>query len=259
VADPLDSSRYSVEHAKRRIAEFDGEATVFFNSQPYQGVIERNANGTQERYKFKLVKPMPAALQGIAFDALNSLRSALDQAAFACAVAAGRNGKNAKFPFSAHAADMKGKVTGYSNGKGRSKDIPKEVFDFMAACRPYRGGNDLLWALNELANSHKHEIVTPVAIAADQMLVDHAEFSGRAEIGFPRWDRVKQEIVIATVNTAHVKKLDVKVRTFIAIAKVDVVAGKPAVGILNELTRMVDGILGGVEAESRRIGLFSGD
>ena len=137
MADPLHDSRYSVEHAKRRIRELEGEITVFNKTNPCARVLERDPNTTEYVHKIKLVKPLPVALSGIAFDVVTNLRSALDQAGFAIAVAAGKKGKDAHFPFGDTLAEVQ------SRAGRRSKDIPKEIFDVMVSAKPHKGGNDL--------------------------------------------------------------------------------------------------------------------
>src|ERR1700720_3862881 len=137
MADPLHDSRYSVEHAKRRIRELEGEITVFNKTNPCARVLERDPNTTEYVHKINLVKPLPVALSGIAFDVVTNLRSALDQAGFAIAVAAGKKGKDAHFPFGDALAEVQ------SRAGRRSKDIPKKIFDVMVSAKPHKGGNDL--------------------------------------------------------------------------------------------------------------------
>lgn len=98
--DPFHSSKYSVQHAKRHVATFEAEVGAFFNSRPYASVIETNADRTEDFHKIKLIRPMPVALSGIAFDVVNNLRPALDQACHAVAVDRTPKGlRQCHFPF----------------------------------------------------------------------------------------------------------------------------------------------------------------
>ena len=156
-------------------------------------VVEVNDDRTQDTHKVKLVKPMPAALPGIVFDALNSLRAALDQAGYDVAVAAGTTGHNAHFPFRRNLSDVQYRK------KARSKDFPEEIFDLMLTFQPYKGGNDLLWALNKLCNSYKHELILPIGMhSGNAVKIDRAVFHGGFRmLPFPLWDRAKNEMVFA--------------------------------------------------------------
>src|SRR5260370_14306351 len=137
MSDPFASSRYSIEHAKRRITELEGEVVAFWNSNPYSNAVEQNADGTEDFHKIKLVKPMPISLPGIAFDAINSLRSALDQSGYSVGIAAKTKGKNSHFPFGDSIAEVQSRIG------SSSKDIPKDIFDLMVSFKPYKAGNDL--------------------------------------------------------------------------------------------------------------------
>lgn len=92
MTDPFHSSKYNIEHAKRRLTEFEWEVAAFRKSNPYAQVVEQNADGTEDFYKVKLIKSMPVGLPGIASDCLNALRSALDSAGYAIAIAVNMKG-----------------------------------------------------------------------------------------------------------------------------------------------------------------------
>lgn len=253
MADSFHSSKYSVDHAKRHIRNLETEASIFFGTRPYAVVVETNANGTEDAHKIKLVKPMPVSLPGIAFDALNSLRSSLDQAGYAIAIACSKSGKKAHFPFGDRADEVE------SRRKSSSKDLPKEIFDLMAAFKPYKGGNDLLWALNKLCNSHKHEIITPVAFYTGHMSINNLVLSGGpASFTFsrPEWDSDKNELIFARI--AHGSKLDMDAQfePCIVFADVDTVFRQPAVPIICQMGSIVESIIMALEAEATRLGII---
>jgi hypothetical protein len=240
-----------IDHAKRRIEEFKGEAKPFLDSVPYAGVMETNADDTEATFKFRLAKPMPKALSGIAFDAANSLRSALDQAGHACAVASGKSGRKAGFPFGDDQEEAESRIF------GPSKNIPKEIFDFMISLKPYKGGNDLLWALNKLANTNKHALIVPTAIAMGSgtasLKSSHfpIEFSGP-----PVWDRSKNEFVVLRVPRKSKLEYYLQLQTFIAFDEFEGIGGQQVIGVLNAMASVVESSIAGIEAEARHIGLF---
>src|SRR5690242_16245753 len=104
--DFFHSSKASLWHAKRRNMELDIELTKWLETGPCETVSEPYGDGTLEIQKLKLVKPVPNILGLVAFDALNSLRMALDQAGYAAAKATGNKGANAHFPFGGSLADI---------------------------------------------------------------------------------------------------------------------------------------------------------
>ena len=127
----------------------------------------------------------------------------------------------------------------------------------MIAMKPFKGGNDLLWALNKAANTNKHELVVPIAIAtsiSDEVL----KFTAVTNLGWPPvWDSTKNEMELATVPKGHAPDMKFKLATFIAFGQVHGIAHKPITDVLHKMVSVVDGILLAIEAEGRRIGLFA--
>jgi hypothetical protein len=251
MADPLHDSRYSVEHAKRRIRELEGEITVFNKTNPCARVLERDPNTAEYVHKIKLVKHLPVALSGIAFDAVTNLRSALDQAGFAVAVAAGKKGKDAHFPFGDTLAEVQSRA-------GRaSKDIPKEIFDAMVAAKPHKGGNDLLWALNKLCNTNKHEIIIPMGMDSGGFVMARGPMKGPLKISAPRWDSAKNEMEYLRTGPTTVADINYQFTCYVAIGKIEIMEGQAALTVLNAMAGEVERVLMAIEAEARRVGLFS--
>lgn len=251
MTDPLHNSRYSVTHAKRHIHNLETEIAAFFATNPYARVVDHDANRAQDVHKVKLVKPMPVSLPGIAFDALNNLRSALDQAGFAVAKTVGKDGHNAKFPFGDNLNETAGRI------KGPSKDIPPEIFAVMLALKPYAGGNVLLWALNKACNTHKHEIVTPTAHAVGSMALTGPLTGQIHEARWPPvWNGAKNEMELARVPQGSAFEINFEVRTFIAFGEVKGVSGQEVTTVLNAMVREVESALMAIEGEARRLGLF---
>jgi hypothetical protein len=265
--EPFHSSKYSIAHAKRRIRELEGEIAIFLKSDPYTRLVHTDTQRGKDIHKIKLIKPMPVAVPGTAFDALNNLRSALDQAGYACASAVDpAKGKHAHFPF----GDTVGEADSRKNG--RSKDIPCEIFDHMISFKPYRGGNDLLWALNKMCNSNKHEVITPLIVGNTGVSfgqgVSEVELpigvtgSGITSIwGSGRFGRfapvncIDDEIEVFTVTSGQGSKYDLTLTFFVGVTKVDVVSGQAIDTLLNDFAGVVEGVVLGIEAEARRIGL----
>jgi hypothetical protein len=251
----LSSPRYLIEHAKRRVAEFKAELLAYGNSNPYASVLEHNRDGTEDIYKIKLVKPIPFGLNGIAFDAANGLRSALDQGGYATAIASGKSESagrriRAAFPFCDNPTEVKGR----RNGEGR--DIPQEIFDLMFSFKPYLGGNELLWSLNKLANSNKHRILAPFAMINAAMKIPHLETGHIIEARWPpQWDSAKNEMMWLRQKRGSKLKGEVQFVGFVSFNKIEPISRQPADAIFDRLVTEVTTILDAIEAKAARIGL----
>jgi hypothetical protein len=244
--DPLRHAKYSVRHANRHIKAFDTEAIAYYATMPFIRTVELSASGTEDIHKLKLGKAMPEVMPGIAFDAVNNLRSALDQAAYAVGIAAGTKGKDAHFPF------------GDTLKTRRYRDIPQGMFDFMRSFKPYKTGNVHLWALNELCNSHKHEIVTPMAMYSASSHLSEAVFSseGSSFSWPPKWDASKGEMILASIPHGTELEMKASFTACVVIAEVDVVMGIPAIQFLRHVSAEVERIILGIEAEGKRVKVF---
>ncbi|MDP8983180.1 MAG: hypothetical protein M3O35_21605 [Acidobacteriota bacterium] len=119
----------------------------------------RNAHGYHVS-KCKLVRPLTPGMEEIVGDAINNLRAALDHAAYGIAVASGRvKPRHTYFPFAGTAAKFD------VSARGLCKDVPDEIFTLFRALKPYKGGDDILWALNQIAIGDKHKLLTAMGSA----------------------------------------------------------------------------------------------
>lgn len=251
MSDPLHNSRYSIDHAKRRINELEVEIATFYRSNPYSTVVEQDPDGRYDIYKARLTKNLPVGIPGTAFDALTNLRSALDQAGYAVARAANTKGRDAKFPFGDNETEVR------SRKRGQSKDIPEGIFDVMVGLQPYKGGNDLLWALNKACNSNKHEIVIPVGVVGGPGFPRMPVYFGNAEIfPYPRWDRTKNEIELSRFPRGATPEYKFPLRSNVAFGNIEIIDGKPLTPTLNAMASVVESGLMAIEGEARRLGLF---
>jgi hypothetical protein len=268
--EPFHSSKYSIAHAKRRIRELEADIELFIKSDPYTRSVEPDTKRGKDIHKIKLIKPMPAPIPGTAFDALNNLRSALDQAGYVTASARGKAGDHAHFPF----GDTLQEAERGHKDKGRSREIPWQIFNHMLSYKPYLrpDGNVLLWALNKLCNSNKHEVISPIVIAGTGLnfgeMVSEIETPfgisavGVTSVSWPSGGGkpivcVDNEIEVFSITSGESTKYDLTVSLFIGVTKIDIVAGKPLGALLNDFAGIVERIVLGIEAEARRLGIVN--
>lgn len=258
--DPFTHSKYSIKRAKLRTQELIASIQTFEAKNPFAFVTELDGSGEFNVYKFKLIKAMPEELSGLAFEIANYLRSALDQCMFAI------GGKGTYFPVASDAAHLPKGI------KGRCKNVHRDIIAFIETVKPYKGGNDLIWALNELANSNKHAVLCPIAVytsgfrleslmlTEDQAVIrpipkNAATGNDFMRIPAPVWNRTKNEMALIHHPVGTKVHAELSVPFQIAINGVEFIDGQPAVGVLNELTRQVERITMALEFEARRLGV----
>lgn len=104
----------------------------------------------------------------IIFDAVNNLRASLDQMTYAIAGRhkPGRNPEDfAPFPFAKDSNHWPNRIRGLKN------DIPPEILTIFESFKPFKRGNNTLWALNEMANIKKHAILIPAGFGGTMISV----------------------------------------------------------------------------------------
>src|SRR5579863_5427772 len=103
---------------------------------------------------------VPRQIAAITGDVLQKLRSALDHLAYQLFESgtgrAGNDGKHVYLPIfdsaSRCAAGLESKVRG----------MQRNAVDAIKALKPYRGGDDTLWRLQQLNNRDKHRLLVTV-------------------------------------------------------------------------------------------------
>jgi len=248
-ADPFESSKRKIARAKEHCADLKRNIQAFQRMRPYESVVEPHPDQPSHRvHKVKLTQALPTAIADITADMAQNLRNALDNAGYAVAVASGRvDLKFTAFPFAGSLAQMR-------NSLRRSKDIPPQIQSLFCGFQPYLGGDDLLWALNEISVADKHKMVVPIGTAIRRI---GAAVEGTGYVSIPNphiWDRTKNEMVLLTTGSQTDYKYDFNFRVFVAFNEIRVVDGEPVLRVLDTLSSKVEGILLAIEAEAYRLG-----
>ena len=231
-----------------RVATFY-ELTGILN--PYERVIEPHPDKPDHViHKIKMTKEIPAPIADITGDVVNNLRNALDNAGYAVAVASGKvDPKFTAFPFAGSVGQM-------ANSLGRSKDVPKEIQSLFCRFQPYLGGDDILWALNEICNGDKHKMVIPIGTGIIRAGVG-IEVMGKFSMpNVHIWDRAKNEMELVTLGADAKFNYHFQFSFFVAFNNIQIVDGEPILGVLDQLVGRVERILVCIEAESRRLGII---
>ena len=90
---------------------------------------------------------------------VSPLRSALDHAVNASKASLGSAKLNAAFPFGDTPAEFERDVI------RKCRSVAPEIITVVRGFRPYKGGNNDLWALNKLRNVKEHRLLVAPALA----------------------------------------------------------------------------------------------
>lgn len=253
MVDLFESPKRRVTRAREHFEDFKARGISFFQSKPYRAVIEPHLNGTRDVHKVVLAEPVPPTLTDLAVEMAEHLRAALDLTGYAAAVAGGTNApKRAYFPIANSAAELETNVI----GRHRCKDIPPDILAFFRWLKPYKGGNDVFWAINHLGNASKHKFLTAVGTAVDGINVRELFVDG-TDVEFPpalTWDSAKNEMVLGITPAGTKLHHDLDLAFFIAFGEVDIIAGQPVLPFFFEAISSVEAVVATTEDECRRLG-----
>jgi hypothetical protein len=254
MSDPFASSRLKLAWAKKHLADFERETKAWFDEQDYASIfIEPHPNKPDHVvHKLRFTKQIPDVWSEVVGTIVDSLRAALDHAIYGVAVAAGcNNPRNAYFPFSKDAASFE------ANLKGRCADVPKEIFALLRSFHPYKGGDEVLFALNEVCVANKHKILIPVGAGSFSAGVNTHGTGFVTMPCTPVWDSAKNEMELFTLGpqTAQFHG-DFQFGCYVAFGKVSCLEGKVAGSVLEKFVTVVEAILGEIEGKTRRLGFI---
>ncbi len=248
-SDPFESPKRRLKRGKEHTRRLEKRIATFLQKEPYKRVEDVDPEGVTT-HALKFTRDFPDSWADAAVEALEALRSSLDQVGYASAVLAGvSEPKNAYFPIADTVADMDGVI------KGRCRDLPSEVSTLFRNFDAYQGGNYPLWALNKLCNANKHRLLMPIGALAPQMRMSKGILRD-VDILTPRWNGEKHQIEFARVRPGGKFEYDAQITFFIGFDEFNSVKAGPAVGILAAIAGEVHKVISATEAKCRRIGLL---
>jgi hypothetical protein len=254
--DPFHSPKARLRRADQHIARLHQKIESFFKKPPYRSVVELDDDGVTQLHKFKFTDRLSPDCVHDATEALEAMRSVLDQTGYAAAVAGGKVfPKKAQFPIGDDLAGLENLVK-----RKVSADIPDEILALFMSFKPYKGGNDLVWAMNKLRNAG-HTSLIPVAVAGGAVGFSGMIAAGpNSSVSIPgnlTLDSEKNEIIFGRVGPGGTFNYDMQFSFLVKLGEIDVVANNQAVAVLRAMSAEVKRILLATEAECRRLGFIS--
>jgi hypothetical protein len=247
-----------IKRAKEHAAELQRQLRAFLDSSPYKVGAKHDLHARKLIYYVTSAEPTPDCLPLIAGDVIQNLMSALDHLAYQIVCSeTGDNPPNPNwiyFPIADEPEKYEAKKTGKMQGAVQG------TFAAIDALKPYKGGNDLLWALYRLNNIEKHRLLLTVGSQAaginlGQLMAGHLSgtfpaeavaafesmsiFLNPADKGFPL--RAGFELYIGAVDEKPNPKQ--QFRFNVALSEPGIMEGKPLLDTVNEFTALVEGIV----------------
>ena len=158
---PLLTAFAKTERVMSQINELNNRIRTFFQTNPYQVTANLNDDNTKQVWRFVLTRKLPHDLAIIAGEILHNLRSPLDQVACAVALFQGRSETGGCFAFAKTLDEFELELR-------KQKKLPPDAHELIRSAKPYRGGNDVLYALHHLNRNDKHRVgLVPINMPAE--------------------------------------------------------------------------------------------
>jgi hypothetical protein len=247
-----------IKRAKEHIASLERQLRTFLDSDPYKVGIRHDPQTHKPIYYVTSVEPTPDCLPLIAGDAIQNLTSALDHLAYQIVCSDTEdNPPNPNwiyFPIADSATKYEAKK------RGKMQGASQETFDAIDLIKPYKEGNDLLWALYRVNNIEKHRLLLTVGSQAaginlGQLMANQLGgifpseaitgfesmnvFLNPADKGFPL--KAGFELYIGAVDEKPNPKQ--QFRFNVVLSESGIIDGKPLLETVNQFTVLVESIV----------------
>jgi hypothetical protein len=251
MGDLFASAKSVLRRANHHITDLDSAIKADAPDKQPTYIMEQDKETGDYLHKLRFREAFSDDVSCIMFDAINNLRASLDQMTFAIAVKCrGReDGDFAYFPIVTNLIDLLNRLNGL-------KDIPLEIRAIFEWFKPYKGGNNALWALNYLANVKKHALLVPVWFGGTTVRIPAG--GTVPPFSITRMDTAsKNEIVIFRSAKPPQRHPNIEITYNVIIDHPEkIIQGQPPVSLLNAIRSEVERVLVTTEAECRRLGLL---
>ncbi|SRR5713101_3613824 len=234
---PLDlkGARLKIDWAKKHIANLDAQRVAFLETNPYYGVPKFNAETNCIEYILQSLPEIPDVFPLILGDAVHNLRSALDYLACELVRSANVTPDHVYFPISNGVEQYK------ASSGGKTQGIPKAAKDEIDKMRPYRGGNNGLWALHELDIIDKHRLLPTVSRTIGHWSVELSTTA--TSYTFALSPILEEGHIIGSIPGNHEPDKRMSVTADISFGEPDVIKGRPMIETLTQLANLVEAIV----------------
>lgn len=253
--EPFLSAKLRIGRAKELLDTLRAESAAFFNLNPFEFFVERDADGASDTYKCRLTRTTPVAFDFLAVEIIEHLRASLDYLAYTAAELGGRpNSKSCYFPVAPTLAKLESDVI----GRQKCKDLPPDILALFRKFEPYKGGKGAaIWVINELCNIGKHRFLTSVGLVGASVEVTLEQLPPGAKILPLMWDTEKDEVSYFSLPAGVKFDRDISAPFFAAFGPSSPLAGQPVVPHLDALILETLKVVMQTETEARRIGLIA--
>jgi hypothetical protein len=237
--DDLLDAYAAVEWAIAQLPTLERRIEEWRDDKPYTMRIDTDSRHGKKLYRLAGTKQPPPVINAEAGAIINSLRSSLDILANALAERNGQHGHDdVYFPVSASLAAFLETRSG--GGMEKIKRLSAADQAVIKGLSPYKGGNDLLFALHRLDVTRKHKRLLDVVIFPRGVMFAGVGFR---DITFTTtWKGFEDEAVIAWTDAAT-PDAHIEFPVYVAFKEAGAVEGHQVAATLGKFTSLAKSIV----------------
>jgi hypothetical protein len=218
-----------LEWADKHIAKFEREIQLFHERKSYVIWEQIQPEGSRV-LQFTDPPDVPPQLVMLASDAVHNIRAALDYLTCALAIDNGKSTSSVSFPVARDENEL-----GKPPAQRKIHKLSTKARAFIIGLKPYKGGNDHLWAIHEIDRVDKH-------------LNRLGFYEAPPMMYFTRIDIGEDDDSLDVTERAPKHELE-RIGLLPAFADIDVFQGESALTLLKQFSSRVADIL----SEARRL------
>ena len=226
----LDDAYAAIDWASAQLPLIEQEIEAWRRLPPYEIMAEDDPAIGKKLLRLRIRRYLPPTLNAAVGACINSFRTSLDLLASALAVRNGKSPSSSRhFPFAQTAANF---VDPAFVAK-RKKWLSASDMAIIEAAKPYRGGDDLLYALHQLDILRKHERLLRFEVFVSQFTMDVAS----AEQGFERvfpWPCFEEDALIGRTDI-NAASYDLQLEISVLFHETSFFPAQPIIPLLRQL------------------------
>lgn len=248
--DLFESPKLLISECDQEIINIQKMISDFFSGKCAAVVKIFDPVSEQEAYKVRLTARLPGSINVKVKNVISNLRDALDHSVYSSeATIRGGIPKNTSFTFAKNIDELQKKLN-----KSGTSYVPPELRECFLNFRPYGGGNDVLWGMNQIRNSNTHRTIVPAGTSLGNvgMAFSNSHVVGALELVDFAWDEEKSEVEIFRVGRGSKLNLNIHVNFDAMFNCEGFFNKKPVVPSLLNMQNEVKNIISIIELETAR-------
>lgn len=246
------------ERADGQIRKLDSEIRSFLDKPAYVVSTKTEPETGNTVHYISQALDMPPDIAHLTGEVIHSLRSTLDHLAYQLflKVRTDPSDEGTRIHFPIYNPSKEPEASAF----GKVKILGDQAIEAIRACKPYKGANNLLWAIHKLDNIDKHRTLLTVGAAFQGIHIEKAiiKFVTNA-LGFkpmrpipniamrlPRLRcplNVGDKLFLGFPQDEEVNK-ELQFSFTVALSETGVIESKPIIDVLREMATLVNNIVG---------------